>query len=90
LAEREDYWINFYNSYVPNGYNINKAETHGTNLLIPEKILNIIDEIENSYTKLIDIAKKYELSKSQINRINQGKSWRLTNKEYPLRGHQEL
>ena len=90
LTQKEDYWINFYNSYTPNGYNINQAETHGTNISVPQKILDIINDIENSYEKLINIARKYGLSKSQINRINQGKAWKLQNKIYPLRGHQEL
>lgn len=90
LAEREDYWIAFYNSYVPNGYNLNHAETHHTNLSIPPKIMEIIKEIENGTEKLIEIAKKYGYSKSQINRINQGKAWKLEGKDYPLRGHEEL
>ena len=54
---------------------------------MPQKILDIINDIENSYEKLINIARKYGLSKSQINRINQGKAWKLQNKIYPLRGH---
>lgn len=90
LAEREDYWIAFYNSYVPNGYNLKQAETHYTNLSIPSKIIEIMDEIENGTDKLIEIAKKYGYSKAQINRINQGKSWKLEGKNYPLRGHEEL
>ena len=30
-------WINYYNCFIPNGYNYNKAETHYTNIAIPEK-----------------------------------------------------
>lgn len=90
LAEKEDYWITFYNSYVPNGYNLNQAETHYTNLSVPPKIMEIINEIEEGTDKLIEIAKKYGYSKAQINRINQGKAWRLEGKNYPLRGHEEL
>ena len=90
LAEREDYWITFYNSYVPNGYNLNQAETHHTNLSVPSKIMTIMEEIENGTDKLIEIANKYGYSKTQINRINQGKAWKLEGKDYPLRGHEEL
>lgn len=90
LAEKEDYWITFYNSYVPNGYNLNQAETHYTNLSVPPKIMEIMNEIEEGTDKLIEIAKKYGYSKTQINRINQGKAWRLEGKNYPLRGHEEL
>jgi len=90
LTDREDYWINYYNSYVPNGYNTNKAETHWATRQVPQRILDIIEDIENSTDKLIIIAKKYNISKAQINRINQGKAWRLEGKDYPLRGHEEL
>lgn len=90
LAEKEDYWITFYNSYVPNGYNLNQAETHYANLSVPPKIMEIMNEIEEGTDKLIEIAKKYGYSKAQINRINQGKAWRLEGKNYPLRGHEEL
>lgn len=90
LGEKEDYWITFYNSYVPNGYNLKQAETHCTNLSVPPKIIEIMNEIEEGTDKLIEIAKKYGYSKAQINRINQGKAWRLEGKNYPLRGHEEL
>lgn len=87
LTNKEDYWISFYNSYIPNGYNIAKAETHSSNLSIPKKYLDIIEDIENSSLKLQEIASKYNMSISQIGRINNGKAWRLENKNYPLRGH---
>lgn len=87
LSEKEDYWINHYNSYVPNGYNIKKAETHYSNITIPEKYLFIIKDIEESSLSLKDIAKKYDMSIGQIGRINNGRAWRLQDKQYPLRGH---
>ena len=90
LTDKEDYWIAYYNSYIPNGYNINQAETHWVNKAVPQRILDIMFDIENSTDKLIQIAQNYNLSKAQINRINQGKSWRLEGKDYPLRGHEEL
>lgn len=90
LAEREDYWISYYNSYVPNGYNLNQAETHGTNLSVPQRILDIMYDIENSTDKLKEIAKKHNISQTQLLRINSGKAWRLEGKDYPLRGHEEL
>ena len=90
LSAREDYWINFFNSYVPNGYNVKKAETHFSNINIPEKYLSIINDIENSTLKLKDIAKKYNLSTVQIGRINNGKAWRLQDKDYPLRGYPNI
>lgn len=90
LSDREDYWISYYNSYVPNGYNIAKAETHWTNRTIPEKYCNIIKDILESNISLKDIAKKYGLSEIQISRINNGKAWRLDNLDYPLRKRGQL
>lgn len=90
LADREDYWIAYYNSYVPNGYNINQAETHWTNRTVPQRVLDIMEEIENGTDKLINIAKKYGVHRSTIDAINYGNSWRLEGKAYPLRGHEEL
>lgn len=90
LADREDYWIAYYNSYVPNGYNINQAETHWTNRAVPRRVLDIMEEIENGTDKLINIAKKYGVHRSTIDAINYGNSWKLEGKTYPLRGHEEL
>lgn len=90
LADREDYWIAYYNSYVPNGYNINQAETHWTNRAVPQRVLDIMEEIENGTDKLINIAKKYGVHRSTIDAINYGNSWKLEGKTYPLRGHEEL
>lgn len=87
LSKKEDYWINNYNSYVPNGYNVKKAETHSSNISIPEKYLLIIKDIEESPLLLKEIAEKYHMSTGQIGRINNGRAWRLQDKQYPLRGH---
>lgn len=90
LSIKEDYWINYYNCFVPNGYNYNKAETHYTNIAIPEKYRHIINEIKYSDKLLKEIAQEYELSISSITEINQGTRWRLEGEQYPLRGHNDL
>lgn len=90
LAKREDYWINYYNCFLPNGYNYNKAETHYTNLAIPDKYKNIITDIKYSDKLLKDIATEYGLEKESITRINKGISWRLEGEQYPLRGHDDI
>ena len=86
LSLREDYYITYYNSYVPNGYNLSRAETHGLNKSVPDNILEIIKEIEKNELSLIDIAKKYNVSRNKIDNINYGRHWRLDYKNYPLRG----
>lgn len=77
-------------------YRINSGERHkrkdieypirDKNCKISNWILKyIINDIEENKLKFSDIEKKYNLSKSTINRINQGKILRKANRSYPLR-----
>lgn len=53
---------------------------------ISKKMLsNIIIDLLDNKLKLKEIEKKYNLSKSTINRINQGKQYKRDNFNYPLR-----
>lgn len=90
LASREDYWMNYYDSFLPNGYNYNKAEAHYTNLSIPNKYKKIIFDIKYTDKLLKDIAVEYQLKPAAITAINQGKTWRLDNETYPLRGRGDI
>lgn len=90
LSAREDYWMNYYNCFLPNGYNYNKAETHYSNLAIPDKYRRIIFDIKYSDKLLKDIAIEYGLEKGAITNINQGITWRLEGEQYPLRGHDDI
>ena len=90
LSVKEDYWMNYYNCFLPNGYNYNKAETHYSNLAIPDKYKRIIFDIKYSDKLLKDIAIEYGLEKGAITNINQGISWRLEGEQYPLRGHDDI
>ena len=90
LANREDYWMNYYDCFIPKGYNYNIAETHFTNLAIPDKYKKIIADIKYSDKLLKDIAIENGLQPDAISQINQGKTWRLEGETYPLRGHGEI
>lgn len=90
LAIREDYWMNYYNSFLPYGYNYNKAETHYSNLAIPERYKKIIFDIKYSDKLLKDIAIEYNLEPGAITNINRGKTWRIQGEKYPLRGHDDI
>lgn len=92
--ELEKYYIKYFNSLSPNGYNVleggDKPPTHfgEDNIMakIPERELDkIIDLLKNTYIPIVDIAKKFNVSKSQISRINQGKSRKRENINYPIR-----
>lgn len=90
LANKEDYWMHYYDCFIPKGYNYNIAETHFTNLAIPEKYRKIIADIKYSDKLLKDIAAENGLQKDAITMINRGKSWRVEGETYPLRGHDEI
>lgn len=50
---------------------------------------HIIDDIKDNKLKFSEIEKKYNLSKSTINRINQGKILRKEKENYPLRNFKQ-
>lgn len=91
--EREIYWINYYNSIIPNGYNLllggdgAQIGVNSANALIRDK--NILDTLMNelSFTdiKMSDLANKYGVSKKVISSINRGNSYYDENRTYPLR-----
>ena len=49
----------------------------------------IVKDIKENKIKFSEIEKKYNLSKSTINRINQGKILRKENEFYPLRNSKQ-
>lgn len=85
LPFKEDYYIDKYNAYVPYGYNINKPETHYTNLTIPQRYKNIMNQLAATDKTYIEIGKEFDLTAEQISRINYGLAWRLQGQKYPIR-----
>lgn len=94
--EREQYWIQYYNSQIPNGYNISpggdqkhdsqKGINCSSSVIKDEKILfNIIDDLRNTSLTIIDISKKYNINKGTISKINTGRAYKLDIFNYPLR-----
>lgn len=92
LNAREMYYIEFYNSLYPNGYN----RTHGGNsphtLLIKDfDTVNEIKELlKTSLLTNIEIGKMYGVSDQSICDINSGRTWFDDNTEYPIRGRRRL
>lgn len=92
--EREKFWINYYDSVVPNGYNVTRGGEDPPTLFGDNSPMCIIsdttlDELRHDlmntdlpYSKL---ATKYGISKKQVLRINHGVSRTLANTQYPLR-----
>ena len=86
LNEKERYYIQYYNSVCPNGYN----QTLGGYSSVSQKLqLDQIEDITHllQTTKLtnIEIAKFYGVSENTICGINTGYYWRRDNIDYPIR-----
>ena len=92
--EREQYWIKYYNSLAPNGYNVSPggqgsgAGLESPNCLIAnQEVLNeIINLIQNSTLSFQAIAKKYSICPDTVSAINLGRGgYHNSNFKYPLR-----
>lgn len=91
--EREKYWINYYNSIVPNGYNIAPGgQGIGSGFDNPnsifkssDELMKCIEEISSSNKTFENIAKKFGCGKEVITAINLGKRYKIDGMEYPLR-----
>lgn len=93
--ERERYWIQFFNTKVPNGYNVQDGGEappvfYGINH--PLSGFNNMNEVEalkndlrNTTMSLSEIADKYHQSKRTVLRINQGLHYEKIGEEYPIR-----
>lgn len=87
-SERENYWIEFYNAKVPNGYNVDLTDLDyaGKQYLSPETVLEIYKDLQDLSLSYKDIAEKYELQSEQsIRDINKGKVHYNQNYIYPIR-----
>ena len=92
LNERETYWIKFYNSVIPNGYNQQVGGRYAyspnplnSSLLSLEYVDEIKDLLKNTSIPMSKIAEEYGVGLSTINDIAKGRTWREENEEYPIR-----
>lgn len=93
--EREKYWIRFYDSKVPNGYNIlDGGEEPPIHYGIEhplsrfesiEEMRALKDDLRNTTMSLSEISRKYNQSKRTVLRINQGLHYEEIGEEYPIR-----
>lgn len=83
LDIKEKYYIEYLKTYVPYGYNIQQG---GSSKLYPtEKILNIMDLLENTNETFEQIANQTNYNLRNLYKINSGEIWHLDYKIYPLR-----
>lgn len=88
LDEREVYYIQFYNSLTPNGYNIKTTLDNRVQVFKNydiEVFGNIINDIKNSSLSFQEIADKYSLDLSMIYYLNHGTYHTIPGEVYPLR-----
>lgn len=93
--EREQYWIAYYNSMKPNGYNLmpgGEEPPHKYGVEHPlstfenmQIVKQIKDDLRNTNISLSKIALKYDTSKHTILRINQGLHYEEPGETYPIR-----
>lgn len=98
--EREIYWIEFYNSLTPNGYNIQKGGEnppvlygieHGNSSIKDSEILLMLkNDLKNTKLPYSELAKKYNTNKKTVLRINHGISYSELSESYPLRKEPNL
>lgn len=91
--EREQYWIQKYNSLVPNGYNVAiGGSSSGVGINSPvakikdeDTLYELIDEVIQNEIPLTKLSKKYGISFAQLESLNKGLSYRVEGLNYPLR-----
>ena len=92
--EREKYWIKYYNSLKPFGYNILEGgeappiyygDEHPNVKISDENVIKLKKDLAETDIPLSQLANKYNISKKQVLRINQGVSRAALNEKYPIR-----
>lgn len=92
--EREKYWIKSYNSLKPFGYNILAGgdepprylgDKHPNVKISDDDVELLKIDLAQTTISLSQLAEKYNISKRQVMRINQGISRASLNEKYPIR-----
>lgn len=92
--EREKYWIYYYDSITPNGYNILSGgneppvyygEDHPNSHISNADVELLKKDLANTTISLSQLAKKYNISKKSVANINQGITHSKVGETYPVR-----
>ena len=91
LNEKECYYIQKYNSIVPNGYNmtLGGSSSHSIKLNI-EQLQEIDQLLIHSQLTNQEIANLFQVHENMISGINTGLYWKRDNIDYPIRKHFSL
>ena len=88
LDEKEKYYIYYYNSLVPFGYNVAQGGKNNSShpvKLTYDIVLNIVKDLQESSLTQLEIGKKYSISKDSVTDINLGHTWHNPLISYPIR-----
>lgn len=86
--EKEQYWINYYNTLVPNGYNIDLtlAQSENNIYIDDNTLLLIYQDLKEEKLTYDEITEKYNFKSSQsVRNINKGITHHRDNIQYPIR-----
>ena len=95
--EREKYWIRFYNSICPNGYNIldggevppvNKGLNNNKSKFSQKDLEELVELLKKPNITLQDIANYFSVSYRTISNFNKGKTYHNNEIDYPIRKFQ--
>lgn len=92
LNEKEMFYISYYNTLYPNGYNLTAggSSRHSVALRDASAPKDIRYLLKNTNLSICEIGEMYEVSHQTISDINTGKIWYDENVTYPVRGRNEL
>lgn len=88
LDEKEKYYIQYFNSIAPNGYNLSEGGqgSKGFGKKLDQDTVNLIKvQLKNTLKTQREIAKDFNLSQKTVSDINLGEIWYDDNEKYPLR-----
>lgn len=88
LDEKENYYIQYFNCIVPNGYNVidySEGQCSVYHTYDKETFLEIISDIKEDVLSIQQISEKFDINKSTVYRLINGEIHRLAEESYPLR-----
>ena len=97
--EKERYYIAFYNSLSPNGYNLTEGGesppiyfgfSHPNSCINDDTLKKIVQDLSTTDLSLSKIGEKYSISKRTILGINKGERYFLNDLNYPIRKNPNL
>lgn len=86
LNEREIYYINYYKTIVPYGYNVTSGGSNAAGVKLDiYRVEEISDLLKNTTLTNIEIGKMFNVSENMVSGINTGYYWNRENVDYPIR-----